>query len=337
MMKVSTPGGHLPWRVSESASKVDAVANRCFYMIAMGKWPPGTKLPAVRRLESEWAVNRITVLKAYGVLASRGLVHHQPNGSFYVAEQSVRRDFARDRIVLGNLYEEVMRAVRSQTDLLPLGVLRMLARMAESRMRENPEIAFVECSRSQATDHAREIMARVQVSVLPLSLDDIRGEKMWIPSQVSVVLTTAFHIDELESLRDGGTQVAALPIEISPEVLAEFDGGQRQVVFLESDRDLAHRTCKDAVYMMGVQEPRVEIVEDMASFLEARLGHGSEASTTQGVTDGGTMFLIPQKEWYGLDRKWREHDGVKPISCKLGEGAWRIIADTLRIPFGSAA
>lgn len=335
-MRVSAAGTPLPWRISEPGSKVDAVANRCFYMIAMGKWPPGSKLPPVRHLEAEWAVNRLTILKAYGMLASRGLVHHKPNGSFYVAEQSPKRDFGRDRIVLENLYEEVTRTVRSETDLLPLGVLRMLAKMAESRMRENPEIAFVECSRSQAADHAREIMARLHVPVLPLSLDEIRGEKMRIPSQVTVVLTTTFHIDELASLRERGTQVAALPIEISPEVLAEVARREGEIIFLESDRDLAHRTFRDATYMMGVGEPHVEVVKDIAGFLDARLGRGSEAPAPQGAAGPGTLYLIPQKEWEALDHRWREHNRVRPISCRLSQGAWQVIADTIRIPFGAA-
>jgi DNA-binding transcriptional regulator YhcF (GntR family) len=302
-------------------------------MIAMGKWPPGAKLPAVRHLESDWSVNRLTVLKAYRMLAAHGLVRHEPNGSFYVAEQGSGRDFGRDRIVLGNLYQKVIETIRSETDLLPLEVLRMFARIAESRMRENPEIAFVECSRLQAADHAEEIMVKLGLPVLPLSLNEIRGEKITVPSRIKVVLTTSFHIDELACLRDEGIEVVALPIEIIPELLTQVADSGREVVFLESDEDLAHRTRKDALWMMNLKEPHVEVVEHIATFLGTALGPFAQSS---GASPADTLFLVPQKVWEELDPDLRQLNSVRPISCRLSDSAWQLVAGALRIPFGVA-
>jgi len=325
------PADHLPWRVSKEGGKVETVANRCFYMIAMGKWPPGTRLPAVRQLESQWLVNRLTILKAYGMLASHGLVQHEPNGSFYVAEQASGRDLRRDRIVLGNLYEKVVATIKSETDLLPLEVLRMLARIAESRMQENPEVAFVECSRLQAADHAEEIMLRLGVPVLPLSLDEIRGDKIAIPSQVEAVLTTSFHIEELAGLRDQGINVVALPIEISRELLDQVTAGGREVVFLEPDEDLARRTRRDALWMMNLKEPRVKVVGDIAHFLRTALGSSAPSSD---ALPADTLFLVPQRVWEELDPAVRQLGSVRPITCRLSDGAWQLVAEALGIPFG---
>jgi DNA-binding transcriptional regulator YhcF (GntR family) len=326
-MSESRSPTHLPWRVSEAAGKADRIANRCFYMIAMGKWRPGSRLPAVRQVESEWSVNRQTVLKAYRALAARGLVFHRPNGSYYVAEQGPGAEFGRDRVELENLYEEILVKIRDETDMSPLGVLRMLARMAESKMRESPEIAFVECSNSQATDHAREITERLNVPVLPLVLGEIRGKRIRIPSPVSVLFTTSFHVDEVKGLKKSGAVVVALPIEISSELLSEVKHHRGKVLFLESDRDLARRTAADAIWMMGIENPIVEVTSDIGGFLDSHIN-------TQGSDSSGTLFLIPQKEWEHLDVRWQEHTSVKPISCTLAESAWQIITSTLRIPFG---
>jgi hypothetical protein len=47
--------------------------------------------------------------------------------------------------------------------------------------------------------------------------------------------------------------------------------------------------------------------------------------------------MIPQKEWEALDPGLQDHPQVRAISCRLSDPAWQIIADTLRIPFGTAA
>lgn len=322
--------GHLPWRISGPTSKVDEVANRCFYMIVMGKWAPGTKLPPVRQVEAEWSASRVTVLKAYGMLVDRGLVRHEPNGSFLVAEQAPERDFARDRIVLENLYEDVVARISEQTDLRPAGVLKMLAEMAEMGSHQNPEVAFVECSRAQASDHARELKDRFGIPVLPLTMDDVIGKRMNIPRHVKLVFTTAFHIDVLAGLREGGVEVVALPVEISPDSLAGIGTDRVAAVFLETDRDLVRRTEKDAVHMMGIREPQVMEVADIEGFLSEVLD-----GSAPGPPD--SLYLVPQKAWERLDARYRQHDRVRAISCKLSDPAWPIAAGALRVPFGAIA
>lgn len=320
---------HLPWRVADASNKATAVANHCFYKIAMGKWPPGTKLPAVRRLEKEWSVNRLTILKAYNALADRGLVDHRPNGSYYVAEAGFRRNFTADRIELDALYRAVHARITRQTELSPLGVLRALVRIAESELSENPDVAFVECSRSQAADHAREIAERLHIPVLPLTLDDIRGKKMRLPPSVRTVFTTSFHVDELADLRDDGTEVVALPIELSPGILSTIERRRREVVFLETDENFARRTARDAIWMAGIDRPHVEVAPDFDRFLSAKL----DAPEPE---EADILFLVPQKEWEVLPAKWRGHPSVTPITCVLNDAAWALIVEGLKIPFGES-
>lgn len=320
---------HLPWRASATSSKAMAVARHCFYQIAMGKWLPGSRLPAVRQLEKEWSVNRLTILKAYNSLADRGLVDHRPNGSYYVAEQGLRRNFTPDRIELGALYRDILTRIKKETQLSPLGVLRMLVRIAESELAENPDVAFVECSRSQATDHAREITDRLRIPVLPLALDDIRGRKMRLPPFVRVVFTTSFHADELADLREDGIEVVALPIELSPELLRKIKEFRHEVVFLETDEIMARRTAEDAIWMAGIDNPRVEVTPDFDRFFSANF-------SAQGGGGSDSLFLVPQKEWEVLPAKWREHPFIIPITCVLNDAAWALIIEGLKIPFGES-
>jgi DNA-binding transcriptional regulator YhcF (GntR family) len=284
----------------------------------------------VRRAEAEWSANRVTVLKAYGMLVERGLVRHAPNGGFYVADRGARTDFARDRILLEKLYEEVVGRIVEETDSLPAAVLKMLQGMAEVRARQKPEVAFVECSRSQAADHAGEIGDRFGIPVLPLSLDEIRGKRMNVPPHIRIVFTTAFHIDEVAALRGSGKKVVALPVEITPELVEELEQGKREAVFLETDQALARRTVSDATFMMGIEKPRVLSVEGIAVFLEEAL------EAPAGGARPHSIYLVPQREYEGLDLRWRKHDRVKAITCRLAEGAYNLIAEALKIPFRAA-
>src|ERR1700733_6445874 len=43
-------------------------------MVASGQLPPGTELPSVREVASEYTVNPTTISKAYGLLENEGLL-----------------------------------------------------------------------------------------------------------------------------------------------------------------------------------------------------------------------------------------------------------------------
>lgn len=53
-------------------------------MIAAGTLRPGERVPSVRRLSSQRNVSISTVLKAYEVLETRGLIEARPNAGYYV-------------------------------------------------------------------------------------------------------------------------------------------------------------------------------------------------------------------------------------------------------------
>ena len=312
------------------AGKADALVKHCFYMIAMGTWLPGRKLPAVRRVEEEWSLNRQTILKAYNTLAQMGLVEHRPNAGYYVVEHEANRGLIRDRIELERVFEKALRTIEAETGLFPLAVFRHLAEMAESKMAERPEVAFVECSRSQAVDHAGEIEERLGIPILPLSLDDIRGERFRLPPHVRIVLTTSFHIDELKHLEDEGYRVRFVPIRMSTDLLEEMASREEPAVFLESSDAMAFRTSNDATWMLGIDDPKVEVADDIGGFLRSRIEAG-------GGAQHGTLFIVAQKEWERLDADLKRLPFVRPITCQLSESAWPIVYEALRIPFGPLA
>ncbi len=65
-----------------------AVADSISGMIASGTLRPGERVPSVRRLSSQRRVSVSTVLKAYEVLETRGVIEARPSAGYYVRSRA---------------------------------------------------------------------------------------------------------------------------------------------------------------------------------------------------------------------------------------------------------
>jgi DNA-binding transcriptional MocR family regulator len=66
----------------------ESVADSISGMIASGTLRPGERVPSVRRLSSQRRVSISTVLKAYEVLETRGMIEARPNAGYYVRHRA---------------------------------------------------------------------------------------------------------------------------------------------------------------------------------------------------------------------------------------------------------
>jgi DNA-binding transcriptional MocR family regulator len=73
-----------PAAMNEQGVLYETVAASISGMIASGTLRPGERVPSVRRLSSQRKVSIATVLKAYEVLETRGLIEARPNAGYYV-------------------------------------------------------------------------------------------------------------------------------------------------------------------------------------------------------------------------------------------------------------
>src|SRR5512141_3191428 len=67
------------------------LADRLTELIRHGTYPPGKRLPSVRQTSQQQGLSISTVLQAYSVLESRGLVEAQPQSGYYVRAQGPER------------------------------------------------------------------------------------------------------------------------------------------------------------------------------------------------------------------------------------------------------
>ncbi len=67
------------------------IADKLAGLIRQGTYPPGSRIPSVRQTSEQQGVSISTVLQAYSILESRGLIEARPQSGYYVRRPSQRR------------------------------------------------------------------------------------------------------------------------------------------------------------------------------------------------------------------------------------------------------
>jgi hypothetical protein len=299
-------------------------------MIGCGKWPAGMRMPSIRDAEKEWGVNRMAIQQAYKKLASQGIAVSKPRSGYYVTSQESIHRISDHRVELENLYRTFSDTVTKTTGLAPLPVFRYLAKLARIRDKEAPMCAFVECSLTQAEAHAEEVIDRLGLSVMPMTVADIAGRENRIPKCVSVLLTTYFHSTQLMPLcKPGRLEVVAVPVEVSPQLVELVEHSHNVLILLETEQQTARTVADDAGRILDCPPLEIKITSNIHATLTEML----ESSISAEVP--GTFALVSPREWNSIDQKWRDHPNVQLVPFQIREEAWDLIADVVGMPLGA--
>ncbi|MCR4793530.1 MAG: GntR family transcriptional regulator [Lachnospiraceae bacterium] len=95
----------MPWNFDSDKPIFVQLVERLESDIVSGKYSPGEKLPTVRELAVEAAVNPNTMQKAYGELERLGLVYTQRTSGRFVTEDSKLIDRTRKTLAEKNVRE----------------------------------------------------------------------------------------------------------------------------------------------------------------------------------------------------------------------------------------
>jgi DNA-binding transcriptional regulator YhcF (GntR family) len=300
------------------------LARHCTYMIATGKWRPGQKLPSIRTIRQEWGLNQSAVQSAYGSLVEAGLAENRDRAGYFVRGGGETDRLSQHRRVLDRLRHQISELVRNESDLSLLGTLRYLTSIEEIERQQEPEIAFVECTRLQAESHAAEISDRFRLPVRPLVLREMEKRRSPIPPLVTTVLTSPFHLQSVKAvLGHQDVHLAPVPIEVSPELHVRVTALQKSLVLLESEEGMARDIARDIGAILG-RRPEIMIAEDASPILEKLLGGGGKSAP---------LVLLSPRLWGTLNAHWRSHPDVIQVTFRIAEAAWPRIADECGLPF----
>ena len=95
------------------------IIDYAFGCILGGGWTPGAKVPSVRELAVELAVNSHTILKAYDHLQDNGIIVPRRGMGFFLAEDARERvDVERRR----EFFDPELHEVFARRDMLGIGI-----------------------------------------------------------------------------------------------------------------------------------------------------------------------------------------------------------------------
>ncbi len=165
------------------------LARRLEAMIASRTFPPGARLPSVRRLHEQLAVSVTTVMEAYRTLEDRGLVESRPRSGVYVRVPPPRPPTPRvtagsDEPVTLSTGELVLRLFHDAGDLevVPFGAAvphpaflptEQLSRILAREVRRRPERTHAYDSIRGFTDLRVQIARRMLDAGCAVDADDI--------------------------------------------------------------------------------------------------------------------------------------------------------------------
>jgi len=310
-------------QVQHSDNKVDALALHCLYQIATGKWPAGSRLPSVRSSEEEWGLNRLTIQKAFKQLEQQGLIISKPKSGYYVSDSSTLSDITRHRYEMEYLLGKIKELICRETTLSTLSTLRYLSQLEELHEREAPDFAFCECTLIQAQGHALEIEQHYALPVMPMTLQQINGNRQRIPPHIRTLITTHFHYGELSSLQNETLKVVAIPIEVSPSLKDKICACSGPVFFVENENVSATDIAAD--FSTYLDHTRLEIVvtNEIESMLE-KLTHNHK----------DPLILLSPRNWGAVAEKWRNQRFIKPVEFRICPNAWPELAESLGVALG---
>ncbi|MFQ2476730.1 PLP-dependent aminotransferase family protein [Aeromonas caviae] len=109
-------------------SRYGQLADQLQQQITSGLWQPGERIPSIRQSCKTHGLSPMTVLQAYQLLESRGLILARPQSGYYIkAASTVRRESQPQQarysgsVDINDLVFEVLQASKSR-ELVPLGM-----------------------------------------------------------------------------------------------------------------------------------------------------------------------------------------------------------------------
>ncbi len=230
------------------------IAEALRYRISTGRLMPGEVLPPIREAARAWKVNMHTVRRAYADLVVERLLESRgAKGTRVIASPRLETSGPRAR-KLEAFVQKVLREAKERYDLTPRAFAHLLTNRPHSSAPAASVVYVVECSETEAADHARELEANWEVTAKPWCLS-WKGEPPPGP-----LVATYFHYNEvrrrwpnrLEEIR-----FAAIHLDpLLPTRIARRPGkGRRISLFLcEIDKTLALNMLADAALVFPKDE-----------------------------------------------------------------------------------
>jgi GntR family transcriptional regulator len=196
------------------------LATQLVHLIRSGSLKPGEQLPTTRQLAGYLRINHNTVAMAYRDLEALGLLRVEQGRGTFVTEAAAAAAAAAAADPSRQALEAIVREAYDRAR--PLGAsgeqfleaAEAVVRRAEAAGGVRPHLLLVECN-GEDVDLMRSALApEVGARLSTATIDDLSalvGAGRGGLGDVDLILTTFFHVNEVEALAEGtGVKVAGL-------------------------------------------------------------------------------------------------------------------------------
>lgn len=187
------------------------------YQIAIGNYPIGSTLPAVRSLAFTLGINKNTVSRAYTEMQAEGLVKSLKGKGVMVVNKPRSSNLNK---VADELFQQLKPLIQQA---LWQGLPREQIGFAFNRAMNSltgqhlPRVAYVECNLFDANSIAKELSANLSIPIEAVILPNSTEEEVPDLRGYNLVITPLFHLNEVTSLmQDCPGEVEG--ISLSPDV-----------------------------------------------------------------------------------------------------------------------
>lgn len=185
--------------MSQSAEIANALRLRLMRGSHLGTIKAGARLPSVRDLSGEFAVDHRTILAAYHTLEREGLVRMRPRSGIYFDPSTSTRERA-----------DLSRSARWVLDVLLVGLARgisvaeMPAELAKYSRSMAFRVACVECNDDQAAALQWELESDLGVDAVAFNVDQLLCDTHAAVTmkKFDLIVTTPFHAGQVQRLAE---------------------------------------------------------------------------------------------------------------------------------------
>ncbi len=215
-------------------------------MIQEGLLTEGEQLPTERELSETLNISRNTVSTAYEELKRERIIDSSPGRGTFVAvsDKSLSIKIPKDKIEkYGDIFEQIIsEALQDDLSLDDIYGIFKEKLKEKKKLLKKTKIAFVECNYEQLSYFSHRLELGVGVNIHSFLLDDIYKD---IPAflrqikDVDFVVTTFFHLPEVEKIVQGRKPVIAISLDPQIETMvriARIPEGSKVALVCISDR-----------------------------------------------------------------------------------------------------
>lgn len=276
------------------------LAEELRYQIATGTLKVGDQLPPVAEAAEQWQVNLHTVRHAYSELAGWGVAEmRRAKGTFITA--------AAEDVVGGkgisSFLEWVAAHAKSEFGL-DRQTLADLLTAQPARSREAGALCFVECSETQAEQHASELNAKFGAEVRGWSLD-WDGEPPPGP-----FIATLFHYNDIRSrwphrMKDAAFVSIQLASGLRRQLESYLARSTAPVILVEREEMMGRTMAADVSAVLDLDDAplRAEIVQKPAAM----------------KLDESRLYLFAPRLWSQLTDAQRGKGNVLTVAYEIPE------------------